>query len=249
MLKVKDLVKYFDDLAAVDAVSFEVKAGEIFSIIGPNGSGKTTIIKIIAGLIKPTEGTVEIDGYSIIENPVAAKSRIGYIPDDPIIWPGMTGEEFLHFTGALFGMKSALRQKEISELLKIFNLKGIEKKNFSDYSRGNKQKFAILAALLHQPKLLLIDEPIVGLDPLSAKIAQEQIKAQAEKGSAVLMATHTLNVAQKISSRIGVLNKGRLTNIGSMDELRKKAGLPESASLSDIYYSLTKDNSAPLADK
>jgi len=239
MLQLKNLTKNFGETAAVSGVSLSVKPGEIFSLIGPNGSGKTTIIKIIAGLLQPTEGSCSVESFDIVKDPVKAKSETGYIPDEPSVWPGMTGEEFLHFTGALYGMEKETRGKRISKLLPTFHFEGIEKGYFENYSRGNKQKFTILAALLHNPKVLLIDEPIVGLDPVSAKTAKQKFKEFAENGGAVLMATHTLSAAEEISTQIGVLTAGKLVTSGTFEELLSQAKLKSGSSLGDVYTALT----------
>lgn len=240
MLVVQNIFKKFNKIDAVKDVSFEIKDQEIFSLIGPNGSGKTTIIKMIAGLINIDQGVIKVGGCNVQEEPLKTKAQIGYIPDDPTVWSAMTGEEFLHFSGALYGVDEKTRNQEIPRLLDIFKLTGIENNYFEDYSRGNKQKFTILAALLHKPKLLLIDEPIVGLDPVSAEIAQEQFKKFTSDGGSILLVTHTLSVAQEISDRIGVLKEGELLQVGAYNELKQKAGLDEKVDLTAIYKSLTK---------
>jgi ABC-2 type transport system ATP-binding protein len=239
MLQVTNLSKHFGTTKAVDQVSFSVKPGEIFSLIGPNGSGKTTIIKLIAGLLRPTSGTVTVNRFNVTQNPIKTKSLIGYIPDDPAVWPAITGEEFLYFTGSLFHLTPATIAQRLPRLLSLFHLRGIETHYFEDYSRGNQQKFTILAALLHQPRLLLIDEPIVGLDPTSAAVAQREFTRFAKSGGSILLATHTLPVAQSISHRIGVLKTGRLVTAGPLSHLRSQAKLKKSADLEDIYRALT----------
>ncbi|PJE50989.1 MAG: hypothetical protein COV29_01775 [Candidatus Yanofskybacteria bacterium CG10_big_fil_rev_8_21_14_0_10_36_16] len=240
MLKVKNLTKKFGEKIAVGNIDFEIKEGEIFALIGPNGSGKTTITKCIAGLLRPDSGNILVGEHNIVAEPEEAKSLEGYIPDEPSVWPSITGEEFLYFIGTLYGVPEHEQEAKIPELLSIFNLEGIEGDYFENYSRGNKQKFTVLAALLHNPKLLLIDEPIVGLDPESAKIAQQKLKEYADKGGSVLVVTHTLTVAQNIASRIGVLKEGKLLEVGTMSELRSKAVLGEEATLEDVYSRLTK---------
>ncbi len=239
MLEIKNLTKKFGNNQAVKDVSFEIKPGEIFSLIGPNGSGKTTIVKIIAGLLQPTAGKVTVGGFDITKEPVKAKALIGYIPDEPTVWSAMTGEEFLHLTGALYGMSEVERNRKLPELLAIFKLEQMGQGYFEEYSRGNKQKFAILAALLHQPKLLLIDEPIVGLDPASAEIAKLQFVKFCRDGGAILLVTHTLAVAEEIAQRIGILKQGKLTVAGSLDELRGRAKLQSSVNLEKVYKALT----------
>jgi ABC-2 type transport system ATP-binding protein len=238
MLKVHNLTKYFGSNKAVDGVSFTINKGEIFSLIGPNSSGKTTIIKTITGLLQPTSGSILIENHDITKSPEKAKAEIGYIPDEPSIWPYMTGEEFLYFTQALFGVNEKIRVQSLPKLLEIFNLNGLEKSYFEEYSRGNKQKFSIIAAMSHNPKLLLIDEPIVGLDPTGAEIAKKLFIEYAQNGGSVLLVTHTLPVAQEISHRIGVLKNGTLVAVGTLDELREKAGLGNESSLDDIYKKL-----------
>lgn len=238
MLTVHNLTKHFGKNKAVDGVSFTIKEGEIFSLIGPNSSGKTTIVKSIIGLLQPTKGSITINGSDITKNPEQAKHAIGYIPDEPSIWQYMTGEEFLYFTQALYNVDDKKRVKNLPKLLDIFNLQGLEKQYFEEYSRGNKQKFSIIAALSHNPKLLLIDEPIVGLDPTGAEIAKKLFVDYAKSGGSVLLVTHTLPVAEEISSRIGFLKNGNLLACGTLQELREKANLDTTASLEDIYKKL-----------
>lgn len=240
MLVVQGLTKRFGEHIAVDDVSFSIAPREIYALIGPNGSGKTTIVKTIAGLFAADDGSVLVDGYDVSKDPVAAKRVIGYIPDDPVAFPGMTGEEFLHLTGALFTIPPAMRVKKIPELLELFHLAGTENELFESYSRGNKQKFSILAALLHEPKLLLIDEPIVGLDPESARIAKQLFVDFAQRGGAILLVTHTLPVAEEIATKIGLLAKGKLIAEGTLRELRAQALLSETGTLEDIYERLTR---------
>jgi ABC-2 type transport system ATP-binding protein len=235
MLTVHNLKKYFGTKKAVDGVSFSIKSGEIFSLIGPNSAGKSTIVKTIIGLLEPTNGSVTIDGHDVVKKPEVTKALVGYIPDEPSVWSYMTGEEFLHLTQALFGIKESERKKEIPKLLETFSLTGIEKQSFDEYSRGNKQKFSILSALSHSPKLLVVDEPIVGLDPVSADIAKKLFKEYAEQGGAVLLVTHTLSVAEEISTHIGFLKNGQLVATGTLEELRKTAEVEDGASLETIY--------------
>jgi ABC-2 type transport system ATP-binding protein len=235
MLKIKNISKKFGSVTALNQVSLEVHPGEIYALIGPNGSGKTTLIKIIAGLVKATAGAATVDGQDIEAKAEAAKAQIGYMPDEPAIWSAMTGEEFLKLTGALYKMNPKERDTAIPGLLALFRLEEIKNDYFEEYSRGNKQKFSLLAALLHKPKLLLIDEPIVGLDPVSAQIAKDRFVAFARAGGAILLVTHTLSVAENIADRIGFLKNGKLIKEGRLSELKTSAGLPDSATLEDVY--------------
>ncbi len=239
MLTVENFTKKFENKVAVDDVSFHINPGEIFSLIGPNSSGKTTIVKSIVGLLFPDQGSILVGGDDVVLSPIKTKGVIGYIPDEPTVWSGMTGEEFLHFVGALYEVEPEKRKTKINELLSLFSLQGIEKDYFENYSRGNKQKFSILAALLHEPKLLLIDEPIVGLDPESATIAKSAFVQFAKEGGAILLVTHTLSVAEEISTRIGLLQAGKLVATGTMSELRKESDLGAKAKLEEVYAALT----------
>ena len=241
MLEIKNLTKKFGDFTAVKDVSLKLEDGELFSIIGPNGSGKTTIIKNILGLLRPTEGDVLVNGQSVKDNPQETKSKIGYIADEPKIWSHITGKEFLHFSGSLYGVSKEEIEAKIPDLLSKFNLDGIEEKYFENYSRGNKQKFTILASLLHDPDLILVDEPIVGLDPQAGEVAMDLLNEFVSDGGSVFMATHTLPVAERHSSRVGVLHKGELAEVGSIDELRNKMG-DQGASLLEIYHHFSKND-------
>jgi ABC-2 type transport system ATP-binding protein len=238
MLHVNSLTKNFGTIKAVNGVSFEIKKGEIFSLIGPNSSGKSTIVKSIIGLLEIEKGSILVDGNDVTLSPEKAKSVMGYIPDEPSVWPQMTGAEFIYFTQALFNVNSDTRSKGISSLLDTLKLNGIEGQAFEEYSRGNKQKFSITAAMSHSPKLLLIDEPIVGLDPTGAEIAKKMFVDFAKNGGSILLVTHTLPVAEEISDRIGFLKGGELKAVGTLSELREKSGLGVTATLEDIYKKL-----------
>ncbi len=240
MLTVQNLQKKFNNHFAVDNVDFSVSSGEIFSLIGPNSSGKTTIVKSITGLLRIDGGQVTVGGNDVAKNPKEAKSLIGYIPDEPAVWSGMTGEEFLHFVGALYGMDPELRRKKIKELLPLYALDGVEKDQFEQYSRGIKQKFSILAALMHEPKLIVVDEPIVGLDPESAIVTKKIFHDFARAGGAILLVTHTLSIAHEISTRIGVLKKGKLIAVGTFEELKQIGKVGHNATLEDVYTALTR---------
>ncbi len=238
MLEIKNLTKSYGQKVAVEDLSLNIASGELFCLIGPNGSGKTTLIKTVLGLLRPSAGSITINGIDITKEPEKAKSLMGYIPDEPTGWGNVTGEEFLHIVGALYGVTEAERRKVIPGLLDIFKVHEESRMFFEQYSRGNKQKFAILAALLHKPKLLLIDEPIVGLDPWSAVRAKEVFKNYIHDGNSVLMVTHTLTVAQEIASRIGFLEHGKLKAVGTLHELEARLNLSSAASLDDVYAKL-----------
>jgi len=238
MLHIDQLSKQFGAETVLERISLTVPTGSIYALIGPNGSGKTTLTKIVAGLLRPTDGTVSIGGADIVRNPLAAKRIVGYIPDNPEAWGKMTGREFLHFVGALYGMPPATRRERIDALLPRFQLEAIADRYFEQYSRGNRQKFSIIAAWLHEPKVLLIDEPIVGLDPESVVTFEGMLQEFAANGGSVLITTHTLLVAEHVADTIGLLAQGSLVASDSLPQLRAQAGLPEDASLVAVYHAL-----------
>ena len=235
MIKIKNIVKKFQDKTIIHSLDLSIKKGEFYALIGPNGAGKSTLIKLLTGLLQPTKGEIYLDGISMIENPKEAKAIIGYIPDEPTVWDGMTGLEFLNFVGALYNIPATEREKDIKKLLKIYNLSGTENQLYQDYSRGVRQKYSILAAFLHKPSILLIDEPIVGLDPISIDITKDLLDDFVKSGGTVLMVTHTLFVAQELATRIGIFEKGKLKIEGTYKELVDKAHLPAKTSLDDVY--------------
>lgn len=235
MIEIKGVSKKFQDKTVIHNLDLDIKDGEFYALIGPNGAGKSTLIKLLAGLLQPTQGEIILDGVNMVEEPKEAKSLIGYIPDEPTIWDGMTGFEFLNFVGSLYNIPAQERKKDIQKLLKIYNLAGTEHQLYQDYSRGFRQKYSILAALLHSPKILLIDEPIVGLDPISIDITKDILDEFVKDGGTVLMVTHTLFVAQELATRIGIFEKGKLKIEGTYKELVDKAHLPAKTSLDDIY--------------
>lgn len=235
MIKLKGLSKKFQDRTVIHNLDLDIKEGEFYALIGPNGAGKSTLIKLLAGLLKPTQGEIILDGVNMAEEPKEAKSLVGYIPDEPTIWDGMTGFEFLNFVGVLYGMTLKERSQDIQKLLKVYKLNGTEHQLYQDYSRGFRQKYSIIAALLHNPKILLIDEPIVGLDPISIDITKSILDEFIKNGGTILMVTHTLFVAQELATRIGIFEKGKLKIEGTYKELVDKAHLPAKTSLDDIY--------------
>lgn len=236
MIKITNLTKKFGHLVAVDHLNLEVNKGEIFAFIGPNGAGKTTTIKMITGILSPTTGSVKIGNFDIAKDPVKAKKIIGYIPDDPYVYPELTGREFLHLIGHLFAVSQI--EKKIEKLLPVYGLENIIDGSFKDYSRGNKQKVTILAALLHNPEVLVIDEPILGLDPLSAQITINLFKEFSKNGGTIFVSTHTLPVAQNICHRLGIIDKGKLIFEGNLGKLQKVVGKKQE-NLENLYLKLT----------
>jgi len=237
-LTLDSLSKRFGARLAVDDLSLTVEAGEICGLIGPNGSGKTTTVKMVTGLYRPSAGRILIDGIDLTTAPEAAKRRIGYIPDEPFVYEKMSGREFLHLVGELYGVARQERTRKIEELLALYPIGEVLDQYVESYSRGNRQKLAIMASLLHAPRLLVVDEPIVGLDPESALRTRELLKRFAADGGAVLLCTHTLAFAEAVCHHLGLLNNGRLVRDGDLASLRRLAGLPN-ASLEALYLHFT----------
>ena len=233
------LTKRFGPLTAVQDLSIEVAPGQIYGLIGPNGSGKTTTVKMLAGLYRPTAGRIVIAGIDLAVSPECAKRRMGYVPDEPFLYDRLSGREFLHLFGELYGVPRVTRLARIERLLTVFPLAAVIDTQIGNYSRGNKQKLTIVAALLHEPRVLVIDEPIVGLDPESALTARELLRNFAADGGAVLVCTHTLAFAEAVCHRVGLLRAGVLVQEGDLETLRRRAGLPE-VSLEALYLHFTR---------
>lgn len=238
MIKTFNLTKKFGDTTAVQSLNLHIKKGEIFGFIGPNGAGKTTTIKMMVGILPPTQGRVEIAGIDNQQRPLETKRIIGYIPDDPYVYPQMTGREFLHFKAELFRAQD--KEKKIKKLLKIFPIEKMIDGYFKDFSRGTKQKLSILAAFLHDPQILIIDEPILGLDPLSSKITENLLKKFSREGGTVFVSTHTLPVVQAICDRMGIIDEGKLIFEGTFTELKKRLKTQE-VILEKLFLKITED--------
>lgn len=238
LLRLERLSKRFGARLAVQDLSLEVAPREIYGLIGPNGAGKTTAVKMITGLYLPTSGRVLIDGIDLRARPEEAKRLLGYIPDEPFVYQRMTGREFLHLVGELYGVGPAERTRLIDELGNLYALRDLVDTYVDDYSRGNRQKLAIVASLLHTPRLLVVDEPIVGLDPESAIKTRDLLKAFVAAGGGALICTHTLAFAEQVCHRVGLLKEGRLIGEGDLPALRRRAGLTD-ASLEAVYLHFT----------
>ncbi len=237
-VKLKEVAKRYADVVAVDYVDLDVRKGEIFGLLGPNGSGKSTLLKLILGLVKPDVGSVNVLGIEASENPVAIKAQAGYVPEVPRLYEFLTGMEYLDFTADLYNVGITEKRARISEYLKALELEGREGDMISAYSLGMKQKTALISAFVHRPQLLLLDEPLSGLDPRSAKIIKDLLRELASKGVTTILSTHILEIAQAMCDRIAIMYEGRLLAIGSMEELRAKARLPGS-NLEEIFLTLT----------
>jgi ABC-2 type transport system ATP-binding protein len=238
LIETHNLVKKYGDKVAVKDVSFSVNGGEVFGFLGPNGAGKTTTIKVIVGLLQPTSGTVTVGGYDIQAQPLQAKAASGYVPDTPNLYAKLSGRELLRFVGDLYNLEPQRVAQRSDELLKVLDLAEAADNTIDSYSHGMQQKASLAAALMHDPKVLVLDEPTVGLDPKSARLIKDLLRQMAERGAAVFLSTHILEIAERMCDRIGIINKGELVAVGTMAELRSlgKAG---EVSLEDIFLGLT----------
>jgi ABC-2 type transport system ATP-binding protein len=244
-IEVIELKKYYGAKLAVEHVSLSVRGGEVFGFLGPNGAGKTTTIKMLVGLLQPTSGTVRIAGYDVQTQALQAKAASGYVPDTPNLYAKLSGRELLRFVGDLYDLDRQQVNRRIEELLRMFDLTSAADDTVDSYSHGMQQKTALAAALMHDPRVLVLDEPTVGLDPKSARLIKDILRQMAERGAAVFLSTHILEIAERMCDRIGIIHQGRLIAVGTMDELRglAQSGVanlpPGAASLEDIFLGLT----------
>jgi ABC-2 type transport system ATP-binding protein len=243
MIELRNLSKRFDRTLAVNDLNLNVAAGEIFGFIGPNGAGKTTTIRMMGGLLIPTAGSIHIDGISIAEAPVEVKKCLGFIPDRPYLYEKLTGMEFMKFSGDLYGIADVALQDKLEELLKMFALFNWRHELIEAYSHGMKQRLIIAAALLHDPKVIIVDEPMVGLDPAAVKMVKGILRQLALNGKTIFMSTHTLSVAENLCDRIGIIHKGSMVALGTMDELKHATNLRE-GDLEEVFIRLTEDSNA-----
>src|SRR3989337_989586 len=233
-----NVTKRYGEIIAVDNVTLTIKQGEIFGLIGPNGSGKSTTLKMLLGLVHPDEGSVNVLGMPVEQDPVAVKRMVGYVPEAPRLYEFLTGIEYLDFIGDVFGMAAEDKKNRINEYLKAMQLEGREGDMITSYSEGMKQKIALISAFLHKPKLLIMDEPLNALDPRSARIVKDFLHELKMQGVTTIMSTHILEIAQALCDRIGIMYQGRLLALGNMKELRQMSKLPDSG-LEDIFLKLT----------
>ena len=220
MIAIYDLVKTYGTFTAVDGVSLDVQPGEIHGFLGPNGAGKTTTLRMIAGLLKPTAGRIEVNGHDLAKDPEAAKMSLGFIPDRPYIYEKLTAGEFLRFHGGLFGLDGSGIGPRVKEMLELFELGRWENELVESFSHGMKQRLVMSAAFLHRPKAVVVDEPMVGLDPRGARLIKDVFKKMSQRGVGILMSTHTLEVAQEMCDRISIILKGKIIARGTVADIR-----------------------------
>lgn len=239
MLEIKNLTKKFGDKVAVDNIDLSVKSGEIYGFLGPNGAGKTTTIKMIVGMLMPDGGSISVDGIDAINDDVEAKRQIAHVPDSPEIYDIMTGRQYLNFIADVFELSDEERNKQIDRYAEVFEMKENLDVMIAGYSHGMKQKIVIMGALIHSPKLLILDEPMVGLDAKSSFRLKEIMRALANEGRTVFFSTHVMEVAENLCDRIGIINKGKIIAVGTLDEI--KAAAKDTGSLEKIFLELTDD--------
>jgi ABC-2 type transport system ATP-binding protein len=238
LIRLRQLTKRYGRFTAVDGIDLEVQGGELFGFLGPNGAGKTTTFRMIAGILRPTSGTVEVRGIDINQRPLEAKARLGFIPDRPFVYDKLTGAEFLRFTAALYGQQGPTVERRIDELLELFELVRWKNELTESYSHGMRQKLIISAALVHRPEVIVVDEPMVGLDPRSARLLKDLFRQFVNRGGTVLMSTHTLEVAETMCDRIAIVHGGRIVACGTMSDLQEQTS-SEDLGLEDLFLKLT----------
>jgi len=238
MIAIRDLVKKYGSFTAVDGVTLDVARGEIHGFLGPNGAGKTTTIRMIAGLLKPTAGRIVVNGHDLASAPERAKASLGFIPDRPFIYEKLTAGEFLRFHGGLYGLDGTGVDDRVREMLELFELAKWEHELVGSFSHGMKQRLVMCAAFLHRPEAVLVDEPMVGLDPRGARLIKDVFRRMSERGVAILMSTHTLEVAQEMCDRISIILQGKIIARGTVPELRAMAGGSDDQ-LTSVFLKLT----------
>jgi ABC-2 type transport system ATP-binding protein len=243
MIKLTNLTKRYGSFTAVNAINLEVPKGELFGFLGPNGAGKTTSLRIIAGILQPTSGTVHIGGIDIAANPIAAKSRMGFIPDRPFIYEKLTGAEFLRFVAGLYNQDGPQIEHRARELLALFDLEEWRDELVESYSHGMRQKLIISSAFVHRPEVIVVDEPMVGLDPKAARILKDLFREYTRRGHTIMMSTHTLEVAEAMCDRIAIMQGGVIRACGTMNDLRADAAAGTTG-LEQIFLRLTGENAA-----
>ncbi len=239
MISINKVSKYFGPKCAVRELSLEIKPGEIFAFLGPNGAGKTTTLKMVVGLLRPSSGSILVSGYDMTDKAILAKESLSYVPDQPYLYEKLTGREFLHFIADIYRLERDIGEFKIQQGIDTFDLGEFADQLSESYSHGMKQRVVMAAALLHEPRVIVIDEPLVGLDPKSARLLKNILRDRAREGACVFMSTHTLSVAEEIADRVGIIDRGDLVALGTVDELQQRAQV--SGRLEDVFLSITEE--------
>ena len=240
MLDIKNLTKKFGDFTAVNSINLKINKGDLYGFLGPNGAGKTTTIKMTTGLYSITSGSISINNIDVAKEPLKAKEIIGYIPDNPFLYDKLTGKEFLYFSGGLYNLSKSFLKNKIEELVELLKIKDWLNKRTEEYSQGMRQRITIASAFLHDPQLIIIDEPMVGLDPQSAHIVKQVLKQKADEGKTVFMSTHSLNVVEEICTRVGIINNGAIIFDDTIEQL-EKLKLAHNHNLEELFIRLTNE--------
>src|SRR5437773_4202336 len=247
MIELDHIVKKFGDLIAVNDLSLAVQRGEFFAVLGPNAAGKTTTIKILTGLIKPSAGCARVAGFDVQTHPLEVRRRLAYVPDFPFLYDKLTPWEFLRFTGQIFRMDEARLQAKAAELVSRFNLETYLHKPIEGLSHGTRQRVAIASALLHDPEVFVLDEPMVGLDPHHARVLKDMLKEKSRQGMTIFISTHQLSVAEEMADRIGIIHQGRLIAVGTREQLRRQSG--QDGALEQSFLALTAQEANFLEER
>ena len=246
MIEIEDLEMRFGDLKAVDGLTLHIPQGELFAFLGPNGAGKTTTIRMMTGLLRPLRGHVRLAGHDMFKQPLKAKSVLGYVPDVAVFYDKLTPLEFMRFIADIFGMDRSRAKSETGRLFDQFGLWEHAGDQIENLSHGTRQRLAIASALVHDPKVIVIDEPMVGLDPIHSRIVKDELKARSESGATVFMSTHLLNIAEELADRIGIILRGRIVALGTLDEIR--AGVSDAEGpLERVFLSMVKSDLEQVA--
>jgi ABC-2 type transport system ATP-binding protein len=248
MIDLRHVSKLYGSKPAVQDLSLQVPAGELFAFLGPNGAGKTTTIKLVCGLLFPTSGSVQVGGFDLRTHGDQARALISYVPDQPFLYEKLTGREFLQFTADLYALPPERAARKIEEVIELFHLDEFIDDLTERYSHGMRQRTVFAAALVHDPKLLIADEPTVGLDPKSIRELKTLLRRLADGGMTVFLSTHTLDIAQELADRIGIIDRGRLLGCGTLDDLRRQAS--SDGNLEDLFLKITEEaaaDGAPVA--
>ncbi|MEO5826024.1 MAG: ABC transporter ATP-binding protein [Gemmatimonadales bacterium] len=247
MIRLQQVSKLYGSFAAVHGLDLHIRRGELFGLLGPNGAGKTTTMRMIAGIVAPSAGTVEVGGIDIFREPMRAKAMLGFIPDRPFVYDKLTGAEFLRFSAGLYGQEGPKVESLIDELLDLFELSRWKDELTESYSHGMRQKLIISGAFIHRPEVIVVDEPMVGLDPKSARLLKLLFRRFVDRGGTVLMSTHTLEIVEGFCDRVGIIRQGELAACGTMEELRLDAA-SEGAGLEELFLRLTGEHVEPNLD-
>ncbi len=242
MIEFKNVTKRYGTKMAVRDLTLSIPDGELFAFLGPNGAGKTTSIKLMCGLLFPTEGTVTVGGFDLQTHGQQARQLMSYVPDQPFLYEKLTGREFLEFIADLYGMSRADGQRRMAEVIELFSLQDFVNDLTERYSHGMRQRTVFAAALLHEPRLLIVDEPTVGLDPKSIRLMKDVLRNLSKNGVTIFLSTHSLDIAQELADRIGIVEHGRLIGLGTLDTLRKKAS--HEGTLEEVFLKLTEEAAA-----